>query len=286
MTAKLHATNSSAILSPSAKRIDIPASNSTGMRAKYYSPLTPSPSPSNLVLQEGTIASALTRGSGAFGPTPPNTPPTSNPHPFASAESQPELKSALLAKLFPNSADDAARLAKTVSVQSFQPDGSCVLWDGFVLKTPPPVAPPRRSSSASPTSPTRSAFKGARAAQAENAAAAAAGKTTRTLYMSAQSAFSQTDRMRETIVALLDLASEHLECDAVVMVLDRSVIGEGNERGNGSRNNAAANANGSGLNSKQEFEELLHSLMYVGGSVVTRPPFPVDPRLVLVGIEV
>lgn len=283
MTAKLHATYSSAILSPSAKRVDIPTSNATGMRAKYYSPLTPSPSPSNLVLQEGTIASALTRSNGAFGPTPPNTPPTGTPHPFASAESGSEPKSALLAKLFPNSADDAARLAKTVLVQSFQPDGSSVLWDGFVLKTPPPIAPPRRSLSDSPPSPTRSALKGARAAQAANAAAAAAGKTTRTLYISAQSAFSQADRMRETIVALLDLASEHLECDAVVMVLDRSVIGEGNERGNGSRNAAV---NGSGSSGKREFEELLHSLMYVGGSVVTRPPFPVDPRLVLVGIEV
>ncbi len=35
-----------------------------------------------------------------------------------------------------------------------------------------------------------------------------------------------------------------------------------------------------------EFGELLHSLMYVGGVVVTNPPFAVDPRFVLVGIEI
>lgn len=92
--------------------------------------------------------------------------------------------------------------------------------------------------------------------------------------MSAQGAFKQYDRVRETIVALLDLASEHLECDALVMVLDRGITA-GND----------ANA-GVSPNQKQEFSELLHSLMYVGGSVVTKPPFPTDPRFVLVGIEV
>lgn len=32
--------------------------------------------------------------------------------------------------------------------------------------------------------------------------------------------------------------------------------------------------------------ELLHSLMYVGGTVVTAPPFPVDPAYILVGLEI
>ena len=31
---------------------------------------------------------------------------------------------------------------------------------------------------------------------------------------------------------------------------------------------------------------VLHSLMYVGASVVTKPPFPVDENYVLVGIEI
>ena len=32
--------------------------------------------------------------------------------------------------------------------------------------------------------------------------------------------------------------------------------------------------------------ELLHSLMYVGGTVVMKPPLEVDPAYVLVGIEI
>ncbi|KAI0356236.1 hypothetical protein OH77DRAFT_1478325 [Trametes cingulata] len=65
--------------------------------------------------------------------------------------------------------------------------------------------------------------------------------------------------LRESIVALLDLADEQLECNALVIALERSspVLGD-----------------------------LLHSLMYVGGTVVTKPPFPVDPAYVLVGLEI
>lgn len=99
--------------------------------------------------------------------------------------------------------------------------------------------------------------------------------------MSAQGAFKQYDRVRETIVALLDLASEHLECDALVMVLDRGMTA-----GNDSMMGGSGMTAGGSPNQKQEFGELLHSLMYVGGSVVTKPPFPIDPRFVLVGIEV
>ncbi|RDX50126.1 hypothetical protein OH76DRAFT_1349644 [Lentinus brumalis] len=65
--------------------------------------------------------------------------------------------------------------------------------------------------------------------------------------------------LRESIVALLDLADEQLECNALVIALERSspLLGD-----------------------------LLHSLMYVGGTVVTKPPFPVDPAYVLVGMEI
>ncbi|KAI6131648.1 ornithine decarboxylase antizyme-domain-containing protein [Pisolithus croceorrhizus] len=65
--------------------------------------------------------------------------------------------------------------------------------------------------------------------------------------------------LRESVVALLDLADEQLQCSALVIVLDKSSSG---------------------------ISELLHSLMYVGGSVVTKPPFQVNPAYVLMGLEV
>jgi hypothetical protein len=57
----------------------------------------------------------------------------------------------------------------------------------------------------------------------------------------------------------LDLADEQLDCAALVIALEKSTEGLG---------------------------DLLHSLMYVGGSVVTKPPFQVDPAYVLVGLEI
>ena len=57
---------------------------------------------------------------------------------------------------------------------------------------------------------------------------------------------------------MLDLADEQLECTALVLALEKASPALG---------------------------ELLHSLMYVGGTVVTAPPFPVDPAYVLVGLE-
>lgn len=57
----------------------------------------------------------------------------------------------------------------------------------------------------------------------------------------------------------MDLADEQLDCTALVIALAKSAEGLG---------------------------ELLHSLMYVGGSVVTKPPFHVDPAYVLVGLEI
>lgn len=62
-----------------------------------------------------------------------------------------------------------------------------------------------------------------------------------------------------SIVALLDLADENLNCSGLVIVLERS---------------------------SPKLGELLHALMYVGGSVVTKPAFEVDPAYVLVGLEI
>lgn len=61
------------------------------------------------------------------------------------------------------------------------------------------------------------------------------------------------------IVALLDLADEHLQCSALVIALEKT---------------------------SPALSSLLHSLMYVGGTVVTKPDFPVDPAYVLVGLEI
>lgn len=81
----------------------------------------------------------------------------------------------------------------------------------------------------------------------------------RTLYVDGKGV--ENVRLRESIVALLDLASEHLECAALILTLERS---------------------------NPALSELLHGLMYVGASVVSRPPFPVPERngVVLVGMEI
>jgi len=79
----------------------------------------------------------------------------------------------------------------------------------------------------------------------------------KTLYIDGKNA--QQINLRESIVALLDLADEQLDCAALVIALEKSTEGLG---------------------------DLLHSLMYVGGSVVTKPPFQVDPGYVLVGLEI
>ncbi|KAH9948977.1 ornithine decarboxylase antizyme-domain-containing protein [Amylocystis lapponica] len=80
--------------------------------------------------------------------------------------------------------------------------------------------------------------------------------TPKTLYVDGKSAAHVN--LRESIVALLDLADERLQCSALVIALERSSPALG---------------------------DLLHSLMYVGGTVVTKPPFQVDSAYVLVGME-
>jgi len=79
----------------------------------------------------------------------------------------------------------------------------------------------------------------------------------KTFYVDCKSA--EVVNLREGIVALLDLADEHLQCSALVIALEKS---------------------------SSALSSLLHSLMYVGGTVVTKPDFPVDPAYVLVGLEI
>jgi hypothetical protein len=81
--------------------------------------------------------------------------------------------------------------------------------------------------------------------------------TPKTLYVDGKSAHSVN--LRDSIVALLDLADENLGCDSLVIALERS---------------------------SPHLRTVLHSLMYVGGTVVTRPLYPVDPAYVLVGLEI
>jgi len=79
----------------------------------------------------------------------------------------------------------------------------------------------------------------------------------KTLYVDGKNA--QAVSLRESIVALLELADEQLQCSALVIAFNKSSHG---------------------------LSELLHSLMYVGGSVVTKPPFQVDPAYILVGLDI
>jgi len=79
----------------------------------------------------------------------------------------------------------------------------------------------------------------------------------KTLYVDGKSAESVS--LRESIVALLDLADERLGCSALVIVLERA---------------------------SPKLSSLLHSLMYVGGAVVTKPVYQVNPAYVLVGLEI
>jgi hypothetical protein len=79
----------------------------------------------------------------------------------------------------------------------------------------------------------------------------------KTFYVDCKSA--EVVNLREGIVALLDLADEHLQCSALVIALEKA---------------------------SPALSSLLHSLMYVGGTVVTKPDFPVDPAYVLVGLEI
>jgi len=77
------------------------------------------------------------------------------------------------------------------------------------------------------------------------------------LYVDGKSA--ESVNLRESIVALLDLADECFQCSALIIALDRS---------------------------SKHLGDILHSFMYVGGTVVSKPSFPVDPAYVLVGMDI
>lgn len=79
----------------------------------------------------------------------------------------------------------------------------------------------------------------------------------KSLYVDGNSA--QSVNFRESIVALLDLADESLQCSTLVIVLDRGSPSLGT---------------------------VLHSLMYVGGAVITKPAYEVASSLVMVGMEI
>jgi len=64
--------------------------------------------------------------------------------------------------------------------------------------------------------------------------------------------------IRRSVVALLELADEQLECSAVIIALPKTSKG---------------------------LDDLIHSLMYVGGQIVTKPPFKASPAYLLVGLE-
>jgi len=79
----------------------------------------------------------------------------------------------------------------------------------------------------------------------------------KTFYVDGRSA--EVVYVRESIVALLDLADEHLQCSALVIALEKD---------------------------SPALSGLLHALMYVGGTVVTKPAFPVHPAYILFGLEI
>lgn len=62
-----------------------------------------------------------------------------------------------------------------------------------------------------------------------------------------------------SVVALLELADEQLDCSTLIIALPKSSPG---------------------------LDDLIHSLMYVGGQVVTRPPFKTNPSMLLIGMEI
>jgi len=128
-----------------------------------------------------------------------------------------------LLTIFPRAAIRSSPYAKSVSVQ-----GEGTTFDGFVLDLP------RGFSGVNPRA-----------------------TITRTLYVDGKGA--DTVQLRESLVAMLDLADEHLSCKAVIIALEKS---------------------------NPALSSLVHSLMYAGGSYVTQPVLEVDPAFVLVGIEI
>lgn len=153
--------------------------------------------------------------------TPPLTPDNGSGHGMAAISKKHNHEALdLLQALFPRDALKALPFARSVKIST---PGHGAVWDGVILDFPSAGKPTDRG---------------------------------RTLYVDGKGA--EHVQLRESIVALLDLADERFGCTAFVIALDRSSPALG---------------------------DLLHSLMYVSGTIVTDPPFPVDKSFVLVGIE-
>jgi len=128
-----------------------------------------------------------------------------------------------LITLFPRAAFRVSPYAKAVSVS-----GEGAIFDGFVLDLPQKIG-------------------------GGNPKAA----LLRTLFVDGKDA--DIVQLRESLVAMLDLADEHLSCKAVVIALHKS---------------------------NPAFGNIVHSLMYAGGTFVTQPPFEANPSFTLIGIEI
>jgi hypothetical protein len=65
-------------------------------------------------------------------------------------------------------------------------------------------------------------------------------------------------KLKDSVVALIDLATETLACSSLVIALDKD---------------------------SPNLNDILHAMMYVGGTIVAKPPFIVNPNKILVGLE-
>jgi len=156
---------------------------------------------------------------GSFAPDTPPATPDTQPRRKHSAHIH--APDGFLAAIFPTDFSRAAAYATPLSISQEEGigEGAGTTWEGFVLS--------------------------------------GLDNDEKTLYVCGQGA--ERVQLRESIVALLDLADEHLDCTSFVIALER---------------NSPALAG------------LIHSLMYVSGQVVTNPPFEVDHRWVCVGIDI
>jgi hypothetical protein len=103
-------------------------------------------------------------------------------------------------------------------------------------------------------------------------------KGLRTLYVESKS-FDAVS-LRENVVSLIERADEEFECTGVVFCLNKNNANLGNYF------SLAASVLSGFTDNKYQTAETLHSLMYVGGTVVSQPPFAVDSNYVLVGLDV
>jgi hypothetical protein len=138
----------------------------------------------------------------------------------------------LLTTLFPNHAMTALPYARSVSISS---PGMGTSFDGVVLESP---------------GESKTFYVDGKDAEVVNV---------RERYAISLLLGSRLTPLNPSIVALLDLADEHLQSTALVIALEKD---------------------------SPALSGLLHALMYVGGTVVTNPAFPLHPAYILVGLEI